>query len=104
MGTLRTRAGITAARWQGGPAVLPFGGDVAMARSIAAAHQRTPWTGRCRACRDRHPCRDRQDANMVLAHPGPSRQRPAVAGLAVTVVPVLLGLLLIAASVAEVAR
>ncbi|MGH2599112.1 MAG: hypothetical protein ACRDJ9_06965 [Dehalococcoidia bacterium] len=48
--------------------VLPYGGDVAVARSIAAAHPRNPWTGRCRSCGEAHPCKDRRDANDVLAH------------------------------------
>ena len=45
---------------------IPYGGDIAVARSIAAVHSRNPWTGRCRACRERYPCPDRQDADAVL--------------------------------------
>ncbi len=36
---------------------VPYGGDVAVARSIAAVHVRNPWTGRCREC---YPCPDRR--------------------------------------------
>lgn len=46
---------------------VPYGGDVAVARSIAEAHTRNPWTGRCRSCREAHPCPDRRDADEVLA-------------------------------------
>lgn len=48
------------------PAVVPYGGDLAVARSIAAVHVRNPWNARCRACRERYPCPDRRDADTVL--------------------------------------
>lgn len=47
--------------------VVPYGGDVVVARSMAAVHVRNPWTGRCRGCREVYPCRDRMDAEVVLA-------------------------------------
>ncbi len=46
---------------------IPQGGDAAVARSFANLHQRNPWTGRCRGCRQRHPCHVRQDADSALA-------------------------------------
>lgn len=47
--------------------VLSYGGDISVARSMAAVHERNPWTGRCRTCREAYPCRDRRDADEVLA-------------------------------------
>ncbi|MGH3713202.1 MAG: hypothetical protein ACRDT4_07030 [Micromonosporaceae bacterium] len=82
--------------------VLPYGGDVAVAQSIADVHRRNPWTGRCRACRDRYPCRDRQDANAVLG--AADHARPSLVGIVGAVVPILLGVLLIAASMIELMR
>ena len=83
----------------------PYGGDVVVARSIARVHRRNPWTGRCRACKDRYPCRDSQDARAVLGGLGSARQPSGRLGLlVVTAVPVVLGLLVIAASVVGVAR
>ncbi|MGH3735200.1 MAG: hypothetical protein ACRDT6_06205 [Micromonosporaceae bacterium] len=76
--------------------VLPYGGDVAVARSIAEVHRRNPWTGRCRACRDRHPCLDRRDADTVLG--ATDHARLGLVVVVGTVVPVLIGVLLVAAT------
>ena len=79
------------------PAVVPYGGDVAMARSMVAVHVRNPWTGRCRGCRDPYPCRERREAERVLER----RQRR---WLALLLVPVAVALLLTATAVAGVIR
>lgn len=49
------------------PHVLPYGGDLAVARSIARVHQ-PDRSGRCRApsCRAPHPCRDWRAAYQVI--------------------------------------
>lgn len=47
--------------------VLPYGGDKAVARTIAECHRRKPWTARCRGCGEPWPCRDRIDAERVIA-------------------------------------
>ncbi|MQA25811.1 MAG: hypothetical protein GEU94_10095 [Micromonosporaceae bacterium] len=83
---------------------IPYGGDAAVARSIAQVHRRNPWTGRCRACKDRYPCRDRQDACAVLGEVEPASRLPVLAGVVGTALPVILGLLLIAGSVSGLAR
>ncbi len=46
--------------------IVPYGGDVAVARSMAVVHVRNPWTGRCRACREVYPCPERVNAEAVL--------------------------------------
>ncbi|HEX6074114.1 MAG TPA: hypothetical protein VFZ32_02495 [Micromonosporaceae bacterium] len=86
-----------------GPAVvrrvLPFGGAVEVARSYLRIHVRDWWTGRCRACGDVYPCRDRRDARLVAGGTdplvGPAGNRiawlalPALVGLVLTVVAAL---------------
>jgi len=73
--------------------VVPLGGAVEVARSYLKVHIRHHWTGRCRACGDPHPCRDRRDARLVIGGTepvyGPPGKRIALLGL-----PVLFGLLL----------
>jgi hypothetical protein len=79
--------------------VLPLGGAVEVARSYLKVHVRHGWTGRCRACGDPHPCRDRRDARLVLGGTepawGPPGKRiallalPTVAGLVLIVVAAL---------------
>jgi hypothetical protein len=73
-----------------GRSVVPYGGDVAVARSMIAVHVRNPWTGRCRGCRDPYPCRERRAAERVLER----RQQRC---LAVLLLPIAVALLLTAA-------
>ena len=72
--------------------VLPYGGDTAVARSMLAVHVRERWTGVCRGCRDRYPCRERRDSQRVLGaiSSSPSRR------LAWSSIPIFTGMLLIA--------
>jgi hypothetical protein len=72
--------------------VLPYGGDTAVARSMLAVHVRERWTGVCRGCRDRYPCRERRDSQRVL---GVTASRP-FSWLGWLAVPVFTGMLLIA--------
>lgn len=48
--------------------ILPYGGDKAVARSIAEVHRPTRWPfmDRCTGCGGKWPCRDRCDAQVVL--------------------------------------
>ncbi len=48
--------------------LLPYGGDKAVAQSMAQCHRRRPWTARCVGCGECWPCRDRIDAERVLRH------------------------------------
>jgi len=79
------------------PGVLPYGGDVAVAQSIADVHRENPWTGKCLACNDRSPCLERRYANAVLVHSGRETGHPRLAAGLTIVVGVGLGILLIAA-------
>ena len=79
------------------PMCLPYGGDVAVARSMIVVHVRNPWTGRCRGCRDPYPCRERRAAEQVLER----RQRRCLAFL---LLPIAVALLLTAAVGAGVIR
>ncbi len=79
------------------PVVVPYGGDVAVARSMVAVHVRNPWTGRCRGCRDPYPCRERRAAEQVL-------ERRQQRWLAFLLVPIAVALLLTAAAGAGVIR
>jgi hypothetical protein len=72
--------------------VIPYGGDTAVARSMLAVHVRERWTGVCRGCRDRYPCRERLDSQRVL---GVTASRPSC-WLGWLSVPVLTGMLLLA--------
>ncbi|MGH3742110.1 MAG: hypothetical protein ACRDT1_12345 [Micromonosporaceae bacterium] len=85
---------------------LPYAGDRAVARSVAAVHVRNPWTGRWRACRDRYPCRDRQDANAVLGATAVARRRRfrSLWAMAALLASVLVGMLLVAYGVLGLAR
>ncbi len=83
--------------------VLPYGGDLVVARSIAKCHQRNPWTGRCRACKDPYPCRDRGDANTVLEH-GTTHPSGGTGDISRVTAAKLLGLHRIAASIAGLVR
>jgi hypothetical protein len=76
---------------------LPYGGDVAVARSMVAVHVRNPWTGRCRGCRDPYPCRERRAAEQVL-------ERRQQRWLAFLLLPIAVALLLTAAAGAGVIR
>jgi hypothetical protein len=79
--------------------VLPLGGAVEVARSYLRIHLRHWWTGRCRACGDPYPCRDRRDARLVVGgrEPvwGPPGKQiawlalPVLGGLVLTVVAAL---------------
>ncbi|MGH3734216.1 MAG: hypothetical protein ACRDT6_01100 [Micromonosporaceae bacterium] len=75
---------------------VPYGGDAAVARSIAAVHTRNPRKGRCRACRERYPCPDRRVADAVLGTPPPP---PRLAGLLLALALVVVATGLIAAAV-----
>lgn len=75
--------------------LLPYGGDVAVAQSIADVHRENPWTGRCLACNEPSPCLERRYANEVLVHSGREAGHPRLA-TALTIV-IGLGMLLIAA-------
>lgn len=48
--------------------ILPYGGDKAVARTIANSHppSRWPWMDICGGCGEKYPCRDRRDADEVL--------------------------------------
>ena len=74
-------------------AAVPYGGDAAVARSIAAVHVRNPWTGRCRACLEVYPCPDRQDADAVLG-PQPRPQRLVGLVVVLALVAVVTGVIL----------
>jgi hypothetical protein len=77
--------------------VVPLGGAVDVARSYLRVHIRDWWNGRCRACGEPHPCRDRRDARLVVGGREPLTGPPGnrIAWLAV---PVLAGLVLIASA------
>lgn len=75
---------------------LPYGGDTAVARSMLAVHVRARWTDVCRGCRDRYPCRERRDSQLVLGTPAP----PPQSRIGRLSVPVLIGLLLAASAMA----
>lgn len=82
------------------PRVLPLGGAVEVARSYLAVHVRNPWTGRCRSCGDQHPCADRRDAETVAGRPSPQPPKR----VALLALPVLLGVLLVAAAMSGLVR
>jgi hypothetical protein len=79
--------------------VLPYGGDVAVAQSIADVHRDNPWTGRCRACNEPFPCHERRYANTVLVYSGRRSERPELAPAVTAAVGIILGTLLIAAGI-----
>lgn len=61
-------------------------------------HRRNPWTGRCQACGRAFPCqRYAEETTQGFARPAAG---PSVASVLAVAVPVLLGLLLVAVSVA----
>jgi hypothetical protein len=78
------------------PGVLPYGGDVAVAQSIADIHRENPWTGRCLACNDPSPCLERRYANAVLIHSGREPRRHRLTAALTVVIGASLGMLLIA--------
>jgi hypothetical protein len=75
--------------------VMPYGGDTA--RSMLAVHVPERWTGVCRGCRDRYPCRDRRDAQYVLGVTHSSVPHR----LTWLSIPILIGMLLIAVAAME---
>ena len=79
------------------PGVLPYGGDVAVAQSIADIHRENPWTGRCLACNDRSPCLERRYANIVLVRSGRETGHHRLAAALIAVIGISLGILIIAA-------
>ena len=79
--------------------VLPYGGDVAVAQSIADIHRDNPWTGRCRACNEPSPCWERRYANTVLIHSGRETGHPRIAATLTITIGVGLGMLLLAVGV-----
>ncbi|HEX2417144.1 MAG TPA: hypothetical protein VHJ83_03310 [Micromonosporaceae bacterium] len=98
MVTVRRQAPIVSAAHQWSrPAVLPYGGAVVVAQSIADVHRENPWTGRCLACNELSPCLERRYANVVLIHYGRETEHPRVAATLTAVIGVGLGMLLITA-------
>ncbi len=75
---------------------LPYGGDTAVARSMLAVHVRARWTDVCRGCRERYPCRERRDSQVVLG----TRSAPPQSRIGRLSVPVLIGLFLAASAMA----
>jgi hypothetical protein len=75
--------------------VVPLGGAVEVARSYLRVHVRHAWTGRCRACQEPYPCKDRRDARIVLGGTEPAWGPPGKR-VALLALPVLAGLVLIA--------
>jgi hypothetical protein len=101
MVTVRNRtSAVPTGHPHGEPRVLPYGGDVAVAQSIADVHRDNPWTGRCRACNEPSPCHERRYANAVLVHSGRKTEPHRIAAALTVVVGVGLGILLIAAGIA----
>jgi hypothetical protein len=81
------------------PQVLPYGGDVAVAQSIADVHRDNPWSGRCRACDEPSPCRERRLANAVLVYSGRGSEPHRLITALIIATGITLGTLLIAAGV-----
>lgn len=79
------------------PGVLPYGGDVVVAQSIADIHRENPWTGRCLACNDHSPCLERRYANVVLVRSGRETGHHRLAAALIAVIGISLGILIIAA-------
>ena len=77
--------------------VVPLGGAVEVARSYLKVHVRHRWTGRCRACGDPYPCRDRRDARTVIGGMDPIYGPPGKR-IAALVLPALFGLMLVVAT------
>lgn len=82
-----------------GPRVLPYGGDVGVAQSIADVHRDNPWTGRCRACDEPFPCRERRYANTVLVYSGRRSEPHRLITTLIIATGITLGTLLIAAGI-----
>ena len=74
---------------------VPLGGAVEVARSYLKVHVRHGWTGRCRGCGDRYPCRERKDARLLLGGTEPAPEPPG-RRVALLAIPTLAGLVLIA--------
>jgi hypothetical protein len=74
--------------------VLPLGGAVEVARSYLKVHVRHWWTGLCRGCGDRYPCRDRREARLVLGCTEPLPKTPGKR-IVLLALPTVAGLVLI---------
>jgi hypothetical protein len=72
---------------------FPCGGAEEVARSYLKVHVRDGWSRVCRGCRDYYPCLERRSAEALLGRPHkPPR------GVALLAIPVVAGMVLIAAA------
>jgi hypothetical protein len=77
---------------------VPCGGAEEVARSYLKVHVRDGWSRACRGCRDYYPCLERRSAEALLGPQKPPR------GVGLLAVPVMLGMVLIAAATAGLIR